>query len=178
MKMAAQVAVAIQPAKTPAPVKRTETRDVFDRFEKVYDSIARRAFEIFDNNGRWFGRELDDWLRAESEILHPMHLEVAETDEALTVRAEVPGFASNELDISVEPNRLTIAGKHESKEETTKGKTIYSEQCAKEILRSFDLPAEVDTSKVTATLKDGVLSVELPKAAHAKTIRVEAKSAR
>ena len=174
--MAAQAAVATQQAKTPAPVKQTETRDVFERYQKVYDSIARRAFEIFDNNGRWFGRELDDWLRAESEILHPLHLEVAETDEALTVRAEVPGFATNELDISIEPHRLTIAGKHESKEETTKGKTIYSEQCAKEILRSFDLPAEVDASKVTATLKGGVLSIELPKAAHAKTIRVEAKA--
>jgi HSP20 family protein len=120
---------------------------------------------------------LDDWLRAESEILQPVHLEVAETDEALTVRAEVPGFATDELDINVEPRRLTIAGKHESKEETTKGKTIYSERSAKEILRSFDLPTEVDTSKATATLKDGILNIELPKAAQAKTVRVEAKAA-
>lgn len=175
--MAAQAAVAIQPAKTSPPVKQTEAMDVFDRLQQTYDSIARRAFEIFDNNGRWFGRELDDWLRAESEILQPVHLEVAETDEALTVRAEVPGFATNELDINVEPHRLTIAGKHETKEETTKGKTIYSERSAKEILRSFDLPAEVDTSKATAILKDGILNIELPKAAQAKTVRVQAKSA-
>ena len=151
--------------------------DAFDRLQQTYNSIARRAFELFDNNGRLFGRELDDWLRAESEMLQPVHLEVAETDEALTVRAEVPGFATNELDINVEPRRLTIAGKHESKEETTKGKTIYSERSAKEILRSFELPAEVDTSKATATLKDGILNIELPKAAQAKTVRVEAKAA-
>jgi HSP20 family protein len=173
--MSAQAVTAMQPAKTPAPVKWRG--DVFDRFQQVYDSIARRAYEIFDNNGRWFGHELDDWLRAESEILHPVHLEVAETDEALTVRAEVPGFATNELDINVEPRRLTIAGKHETKDETKKGKTIYSERCAQEILRSFDLPAEVDSSKVTATLKDGILNIELPKAAHAKTVQVEAKAA-
>lgn len=176
--MTAQAAVATQPAKTPAPVKQTETVDVFDRLQKTYDSIARRAFEIFDHNGRWFGRDLDDWLRAESEILQPMHLEVAETDEALTVRAEVPGFAANELDINVEPRRLTIAGKHESKEETTKGKTIYSERSAQEILRSFDLPAEIDSSKATATLKDGILNIELPKVPHAKSVRVEAKAAK
>ena len=175
--MTAQAAVATQPAKTPPPVKQTEALDVFDRLQQTYDSIARRAFEIFDNNGRWFGRELDDWLRAESEILQPVHLDVAETDEALSVRAEVPGFATNELDIHVEPRRLTIAGKHESKEETTKGKTIYSERRAQEILRSFDLPAEVDTSKATATLKDGILNIALPKAAQAKTVRVEAKAA-
>jgi HSP20 family protein len=174
--MAAQAAVATQPAKTPVLVKKTEPENVFDRLVQTYDSIARRAFEIFDNNGRWFGRELDDWLRAESEILHPVHLEIAETDKALTVRAEVPGFTANELDIAVEPRRLTIAGKHESKDETKKGKTIYSERCAKEIMRSFDLPVDVDSSKVTAMLKDGVLNIELPKAEHAKTVRIEAKT--
>jgi HSP20 family protein len=175
--MTAQAAPAIQPAKTSPSVNQTEAVDIFDRFQQTYDSIARRAFELFDNNGRSFGRELDDWLRAESEILQPVHLEVAETDEALTVRAEVPGFATNELDINVEPRRLTISGKQETKEETTKGKTIYSERSAKEILRSFDLPAEIDTSKATATLKDGILNIELPKAAQTKTVRVEAKAA-
>jgi HSP20 family protein len=174
--MAAQAAMATQQAKAPSPVKKTETGDVLDRIQRAYDSIARRAFENFESNGRWLGHELGDWLHAESEILHPVHLEVVETGEALTVRAEVPGFSTDELDIHVEPRRLTIAGKHESKEETTKCKTIYSERCAKQILRSFDLPAEVDGSKVTTTLKDGVLNIELPKAAQAKTVRVEAKA--
>ncbi len=178
MAAQAQAAVVSQPAKTSPPVKQTGTVKVFDRLQQSYDSIARRAFDIFERNGRWFGHELDDWLRAESEFLQPVHLDVTETDEALTIRAEVPGFATNELDITVEPRRLTIAGKHESKEETTKGKTIYSERSAKEILRSFELPSEVDGPKATATLKDGILNIELPKAAHAKTVRVEAKAAK
>ena len=174
--MTPQAATAMQPVKTSVPVKQTETGNVLDRMEQVYDSIARRAFEIFDMNGRWFGNELDDWLIAESEILHPMHLELAESDESLTVRAEVPGFSTKEIEINVEPRRLTIAGKHEAKEEGKKGKTIYCERCAKEVLRSIGLPAEVDSSKVTATLKDGVLNIELPKAAHAKMVRVEPKA--
>lgn len=175
--MSAQAATAMQPAKTSVPVKQIETENVFDRIQQVYDSIAQRAFDIFETNGRWFGRELDDWLQAESQLLHPVHLEIAESDDNLTVRAEVPGFSTKELEINVEPRRLTITGKHEAKEESKKGKTIYSERCAKEILRSFDLPAEIDSSKVTATLKDGVLNIELPKAAHAKTVRVEPKAA-
>jgi HSP20 family molecular chaperone IbpA len=169
---------AMQPARTSAVVKQTDTENVFDLFQQAYDSIAKRAFEIFDNNGRWFGNELSDWLQAESEILHPIHLEIAETEEALTVRAEVPGFTANELDIRVEGNRLTIAGKHESSEESKKGKTIYSERCAKEILRSIDLPSDVDGTKVNATLKDGVLSLELPKVPRAMSVRIEPKEAR
>jgi len=175
--MTAQTATAMQPAKTSAVAKQIETGTVLDRFQQVFDSIEKRAFEIFDNNGRWFGRDLSDWLQAESEILHPLHLEIAEAEEALTVRAEVPGFTAKELDIRVEGNRLTIAGKHESKEESTKGKTIYSERCAKEIFRSVDLPSDVDGSKVNATLKDGVLNIDLPKAPHAKSVRIEPKAA-
>ena len=175
--MTAQAATAMQESKAPVPIKHSDEKNAFDRMQQAYDSIAKRAFEIFDNNGRWLGHELTDWLQAETELLHPVHLEIAETDDALTVRAEVPGFTTKELDINVEPRRLTIAGKHEAREEKKKGKTIYSEHCAQEILRSIDLPADVDGAKATATLKDGVLKLELPKAAHAKTVRVEAKSA-
>jgi HSP20 family protein len=173
--MSPQTATALQPVKGPAPVR--QTGDVFDRIEAIYDSIARRAFEIFEGNGRWPGRELDDWLRAESELLHPMHLELEESGDNLSVRAEVPGFSAKELEINVEPRRLTVTGKRETKEESKKGKTVSSELCANEILRVVDLPAEVDTSRVNATLKDGVLSIELPKAAHAKSVRVELKAA-
>ena len=174
--MTPQTATAMQPAKTSIMVKQGANERVFDRMQQAYDAIERRAFELFDNNGRWFGHDLADWFQAESEILHPVHLEIAETQDALSVQAEVPGYTSKELDIQVEGNRLTIAGKHESKEETKKGKTIYSERCASEILRSIELPAEVDSAKVSATLKDGVLSVELPKTPHAKSVRIEPKT--
>jgi HSP20 family protein len=173
--MSAQTATSMQPAKAPVPVKQSATDDVFDRIQQTYDSIARRAFEIFDSNGRWLGHELEDWFRAESELLHPVHLEITETDDNLAVRAEVPG--TKELTIDVEPRRLTITGKHEAQEESKKGKTVYSERCAKEILRVVALPAEIDSSKVNAILKDGILNVEMPKAVHAKTVRVEPKAA-
>jgi len=167
---------AVQPAKVPVSVKQSATNDALDRIQQTYDSIACRAFEIFDNNGRWFGHDLEDWFHAESELLHPLHLEMAESDDNLTVRAEVPGFGTKELEINVEPRKLTIAGKHQAQEESKKSKTIYSERCAKEILRVVYLPAEVDSSKANATLKDGILNIELPKAAHAKTVRIEPKA--
>jgi HSP20 family protein len=175
--MNAQSATAMQPVKAAVPVKQSATGDIFDQIQQTYDSIARRAFEIFNNNGRWPGNELDDWFRAESEMLHPVHLEVTESDESLTVQAEVPGFNTRELEINVEPRKLTISGKHEAREQNKKGKTIYSERCAKEILRIVNLPAEIDSSKVSAILKDGVLSIEMPKTAHARAVRVEPKTA-
>jgi HSP20 family protein len=167
---------AVQPAKVPVSVKQSTPSDLFDRIQRTHDSISRRAFEIFDNNGRWFGRDWEDWFRAESELLHPVHLEMTESDGNLTVRAEVPGFSANELVINVDPNKLTIVGKHEAQEERKKAKTIYSERCAKEILRVVYLPADVDSSKASATLRDGILNIELPKAVRAKTVRIEPKA--
>jgi len=105
-----------------------------------------------------------------------MHLAITESDNHLNVRAEVPGFNARELEINIEPRRLTITGKHEAKDETKKGKTLYSELCASEILRVVDLPAEVDTSDVSATLKDGIMSIKMTKTAAPKSVRVELKN--
>jgi len=174
--MSAQSATAMQPAKQSLPVKKSSA-DLLDRFDSIYDSIAKRAFELFEGNGRWLGHELDDWFRAEAELLHPVHLEMRETEDSFAVEAEVPGFTDKDLEISVEPRCLKIAGKRETKEEEKKGKSIRSESCSDQILRVVDFPADVDTSKVNANLKDGVLTIDLPKAEHAKSVRIEPKTA-
>jgi HSP20 family protein len=147
---------------------RTATpKAVIDRVQETFDAISRRAFEIFEGNGRSFGHDVEDWLQAEKELFHPVHLDINESDESISVKAEVPGFNEKELQVTMEPSRLTISGKHESSKEEKKGKTVYSEVCAKEVFRVVELPAEVDTKKVTATLKDGILQLTMPKAAKA-----------
>jgi HSP20 family protein len=175
-------AVALEKApetKEASNLKLVEPATLFERMNRVHDEIARRAFEIFAGNGGIFGHELDDWFKAETELLHPVHVNISETADALQVEAEVPGFDAKDLEVSVESGRLTISGKKERREESKKGKTIYKEQCSNEILRVVDLPAEVDAAKATATLKNGVLALALPKAARAKTTstKVEVKAA-
>ena len=61
------------------------------------------------------------------------------------------------------------------KGEIQKGKTVYKEQCSNEIFRAVALPAEVDASKATATLKNGVLELHVPKSAKAAAKSVEVK---
>jgi hypothetical protein len=50
-------------------IKHSVSGDIFGRIQQTYDTIGRRAFEIFENNGRQLGNELRDWLRAESGLL-------------------------------------------------------------------------------------------------------------
>jgi len=165
---------AIQIIPDPTSIKLVEPKSLFDRVHKIHEQIERRAYEIFRGNGGIFNHDTDDWFKAETELLHPVHITVAEADGSLTAKAEVPGFEARDLNISLEPRRLTISGKRESRnEEKQKGKTIYTEQCSNEILRVLDLPAEVDPARATATLKNGVLELTMPKAAEAKRAAVK-----
>ena len=155
---------------SPTPLKVVPATDLLARMQRLRDSVARRAFEIFESQGQTFGRDLDNWLQAESELLHPVHVDVAESDEGLTIRAEVPGFKAEQLEVGVEPRRVTIAGKRETHAERKDEKTIYKEHCSDRILRVIELPTEVVAGRVAATLSDGVLELKMPRAAPAKKV--------
>lgn len=170
---ATQTAIESTRAKIAEPTRQTE--EVFEQIDRIYDSISRRAFEIFSSNGNGFGHDLENWFKAESELLHPVHVEVTERDGVVNVSAEVPGFEAKNLEIKLEPNRVTISGKKETNEERKTGKTIYHEHCANEVLRVVDLPAVVDASKAEAELKNGILEMRMPKGKASKTIRIQVK---
>ncbi|HXX44187.1 MAG TPA: Hsp20/alpha crystallin family protein [Candidatus Acidoferrales bacterium] len=168
---------AVQVAKQPTSITPIAPENLFERANSIFNAISRRAYELFEGNGRLFGRDLEDWFQAERELLHPVHINVTESGDAIEVKAEVPGFTEKELEINVEPRRLVISGKRETKKEEKKGKTLYSETCANQIMRMIDLPADVEAEKVTATLRNGVLDLNLPKSAKSRTVRVEPKAA-
>jgi HSP20 family protein len=170
--------VAIQRAEE-KPITITPVENLMDRINKMSQAITRRAYEIFEGNGRRFGHDLEDWFKAEMDVLHPVYLNIAEAEDSLEVKAEVPGFSEKEIEVSVEPRRLTITGKRETetKRDEKKSKTVYSEFCASQILRTVDLPASVDAEKTTATLKNGVLQLTMPKTAKAKTIEIKPRAA-
>ncbi len=106
-----------------------------------------------------------------------MRSRLSESDDALTVHAEVPGFSAKELEIGVEPHRLTISGKRVTSKKAPSKKTIYKDYCLNQIFRAIDLPTEVDSSKVTATLKDGVLELMMPRVLEALAAQMLAKEA-
>lgn len=173
----AEKAIAVQMAKEPTTPKLITFENVFDRANAIFEAISQRAYEIFEGNGHTPGHELDHWYQAEKELLHPVHVELTESEDTLSIKAEVPGFNEKELTINVEPRRLVISGRRETKKEEKKGKTVYSETCADQIMRVIELPAEVQAEKAIATLKDGIVELNLPKAVKARTIPIESKAA-
>jgi HSP20 family protein len=152
-----------------------QTINFLDELDALSRETARRAFALFQQRGRMDGGDLDDWLRAESEILRPVPIEMSESDDSYTIRAEVPGFDDKNLTIQADGNSVYIRGKNEHKKEERKGGDVkYSELSATELCRRIALPSSINPEKITARLTSGVLELTLPKAARPKTVEVKA----
>ena len=150
------------------------------RFQELRHAIAKRAYDMFASRGFTHGHDLRDWFLAETELVRPISIEMSETETELTVKADLPGFAEKDIEVRVEPRRLFIAGAREEKSEqseTDKSRIVYSEWNTNRIFRTIDLPAEVDSDRVTATMSNGVLQITMPKKERSKKVTIEGKAA-
>ena len=102
-------------------------------------------------------------------------IDVAEEENAIVVRAEVPGCKAEDIDISVFNNKLTISGEKKLAEEKKEKGYYHVESTYGSFRRELTLPTDVDQGKIDAVCKDGVLSITLPKAAKSKAVKVKVK---
>lgn len=172
--MQAQQALEKKPAASPLFV---EAEKLFDQMKDFSQSVARRAYELFESRGREIGHELEDWFRAEFEVMRWVPVEMKDMDGKLVVRAEVPGFKAADIKISVEPQLLTISGKKEEQKEEKAESGSFSEFRANQFCRSLTLPVTVDATKAQATLKEGMLELTLDKAPTSQPTNIEIKTA-
>jgi HSP20 family protein len=140
-------------------------------------AVARREwdpFRLVRDMLRWDPfREMTPALALEGPGYSPA-FEVKETKESFVFKADVPGIKEQDIEVNVTGNRLTVAGKREAEKED-KGDTFYTyERSYGSFSRTFTLPDQTDGEHVKAELKNGELTVVVPKtpAAVAKRIPV------
>jgi len=90
-------------------------------------------------------------------------VDILDKDEALIVRADVPGVKKDDLEITIAGDRLVFEAKREFEEEEQKGEFVRHEMAYGRLYRAVHLPVEVDGNQAKAELKDGVLEITLPK---------------
>jgi HSP20 family protein len=95
-------------------------------------------------------------------------LDMYESDEAFTVKAELPGFSKDDVRVEVHDNRLTLKGERKQQSDVKEAKYHRVERMYGSFQRSIRLPAAVNVDKAEATFQDGVLKLTLPKAEEAK----------
>ena len=102
--------------------------------------------------------------------------EVKETKDGFVFKADLPGVKEGDVDVRLSQNRLSISGKRES-EKTEKSDTYYAyERSYGTFSRSFSLPEGVNAEEIKANLKEGVLTVELPKRPEAQPKKIAVKN--
>lgn len=94
--------------------------------------------------------------------------DVAETDEAFLVKAELPGVTPDEVKLNMTNNVLTLYGEKQQETEDKAQNYYRIERTSGTFQRSFTFPSTVEAAKITASYKDGVLTITLPKAEEAK----------
>jgi len=95
-------------------------------------------------------------------------LDVFDDKDNLVVKVELPGLNKDAINISLDKGVLTISGERKQERESKEGESFRSERYFGKFQRSVTLPTPVDGSKVSASYKDGVLTVDLPKVEEAK----------
>lgn len=137
----------------------------FDRMFGAMDLLRSRMNRMFNDFDRSYG---------EYTLEGGPRTNLYDSGDKLRITAEVPGIARENLTIRIQGNYLELSGSRKS-QVPTGYKAHRVERAAATFTRSFTLPVEVDAERAEATVKDGILMLELPKAEAAKPRQITIK---
>jgi HSP20 family protein len=135
----------------------------FDPFERMRELMR---FDPLEEMGRMLGGREQTWGFVPA-------FEVKETKDAYIFKADLPGVQEKDVDITLTGDRLTIGGKRELEKEEDSDRFYAYERSFGSFSRSFTLPEGVDTEHCNAEMKDGVLSLRLPKKPEVQPKRIQ-----
>jgi len=143
--------------------------------------------EIWRNRGSLLGPNMDDFIERffyrwplldrETETIWSPRVDVHETEKVINIDVELPGIEKKDIKIETRNNTLTISGERKYERDVKEGDTSRFERHYGKFERTFGLPESVETEKIAAEYKNGVLTVTLPKTAKAlpKQVAIEVK---
>ena len=136
------------------------------RFTDLKQDMDRMFDRMFEP--RW-----DEFLAAGDWV---PSLDLSETKDALVLKMEVPGMEAGDIQISLQENLVTVKGEKRQEKEEKEEQYHRTERSYGAFTRTVRLPVGVDASKVTASFKNGVLVVTLPKTPGAKGVSIPVKT--
>jgi HSP20 family protein len=154
---------ALQPAVSPT-VYRLLPNDPFLRdVKRIYSDIAKRAFELSAASGFSPGHDLEYWFQAEAELLAPVSVGIVEHRNEVTVKANLPGFDHDDVEVYSEPRRLFLRASHQEEPEMMADQAEHFEETSRMLFRMIELPCDIEPDRAKATLVRGTIEIILPK---------------
>ena len=145
--------------------KKENAPTLFESMETLFNDVRRKAFDLFQQRGGMDGLDLDDWFRAEQDLVWKPESELAETEKEFQMKVAVPGLEAKDIQISALPDAVVIQAETRHEEEKKEGKVHYSEIRNKKLFRRFAMSGGIDVEQVKANLDNGVLEITAPKKA-------------
>jgi HSP20 family protein len=127
-----------------------------------------REMEHFVRQFSPFWGRSQGYEREGADVWRPL-ANITETDREYLVKAELPEVRKEDIDVSVSDGVLTLRGERKYEKKEGEGDDLLVESFYGTFSRSFSLPENVDTTKIAAECKDGVLRVHIPKTAERKS---------
>lgn len=115
--------------------------------------------------GLWQGFEIAPAFAAETARAWTPRIAVSETESEIRVDTELPGLSEKDFEVALEGTLLTLKGEKRAEHEAKSAELRYVERAYGPFERTIELQCEVEADKVSASYKQGVLSVTLPKVA-------------
>jgi HSP20 family molecular chaperone IbpA len=156
------------------PIRKSKS--IFDEVELMRDRIMRRAYDIFTSNGGLFGKDTEDWMQAERELVWRPAIELTEKDDEYRLELAAAGVDPNNIDIEVTPEDILVRADVHHEHRKEKGDVHVCEFTHGNLFRAIHLPKKIDPEKVKAEFKNGLLTLNAPVAeeARARKITIEA----
>ena len=143
---------------------------------RPFESFRREVDRLFDDfsSGIWrspFGRsffDVEPFRRSEATFGSMPAVDVTQTDKGYEITAELPGMEDKDVEVKLANGILTIRGEKRDEKEEKKKDYYVRERSFGSFERSFQLPADVDPDKISASFTKGVLTLMVPKSAEAQ----------
>ena len=138
-------------------IQVTKAESILDNISRLHDDISRRAYNFFRGHDGEFPGPLEDWFRAEKELVWSPPIELRQKDGAFEIEASIAGVDPGDLDVQVTPEDILIKGKTEHRHEAQEGTVHVSEFQSGQLFRSIHLPERIDPDSVKAEQRNGLL---------------------
>jgi HSP20 family protein len=152
-----EISVSKKPRTQMAELPLPSRLSPLDEVERLFDRLMPRTWM------RPMAFNWPLWGEEQFQNIRVPQMDVIDRDKEVLIRVEVPGVEKQNLDISVSDNTLSIKGSTQREVKEEKEDFYRCEISQGNFSRSMTLPSGVDSSKISASLKDGVLEVNLPK---------------
>jgi len=136
---------------------------IFEEIGKRFEDVRRRAFEFFQKRGAP-GDPVDDWLKAEREIMGWPAAELIEKEGAYEAGVALPGFEAKDIEVTVTPLEIVVHAVSKEEKHGEEKNVVWTEFGSRDLFRRLAAPEPIDTEKTTATIEKGMLRIVAPKA--------------